>query len=33
VAHRLKLGVTALTMGTEQPFSVTFDELSFKGKE
>jgi regulation of enolase protein 1 (concanavalin A-like superfamily) len=30
---RLKLGVTALTKGAEQPFSVTFDELSFKGKE
>jgi regulation of enolase protein 1 (concanavalin A-like superfamily) len=31
--ERLKLGVTALTMGTEQPFSVAFDELTFKGKE
>jgi hypothetical protein len=31
--ERVKLGVTALTMGTEQPFSVTFDELTFKGKE
>ena len=30
---RLKLGVTAVTRGAEQPFSVTFDELSFKGKE
>jgi regulation of enolase protein 1 (concanavalin A-like superfamily) len=30
---RLKLGVTALTQGTEQPFVVTFDELKFKSKE
>jgi regulation of enolase protein 1 (concanavalin A-like superfamily) len=30
---RLKLGVTALTMGTEKPFSVTFDELTLKAKE
>jgi hypothetical protein len=30
---RLKLGVTALTRGAEQPFAVTFDELSLTGKE
>ena len=27
---KLKLGVTAQTMGTEQPFAVTFDELTVK---
>src|SRR5262249_34104465 len=31
--NRLKLGVTALTIGTEQPFSVTFGEFNVKGKK
>src|SRR5262249_22162120 len=31
--ERLKLGVTAVTMGAEQPLVVTFDEFSLKGKE
>src|SRR5262249_3575532 len=28
-----KIGVTALTMGTEKPFIVTFEEFTLNGKE